>query len=148
MIVGSFLKWGGDSSGLSTNALGLMGIFALIFGVAILSIGLSRSFVPQTKLPDAIAGLDIRKVGIILAAAILLPTFGMITAEGVKEGAVVIDVGINRVDEKLVGDVDFESVAEVAGAITPVPGGVGPMTIASLLLNTVGLAEARAEATG
>ncbi len=57
----------------------------------------------------------------------------------------VIDVGINRVDEKLVGDVDFESVVEVAGAITPVPGGVGPMTIASLLLNTIGLAEARAE---
>ncbi|MEE9472927.1 MAG: bifunctional methylenetetrahydrofolate dehydrogenase/methenyltetrahydrofolate cyclohydrolase, partial [Acidimicrobiia bacterium] len=55
---------------------------------------------------------------------------------------------INRVDGKLVGDVDFDSVAEVAGAITPVPGGVGPMTIASLLLNTVGLAEARAATAG
>ncbi len=66
----------------------------------------------------------------------------MITADFVKPGATVIDVGINRTDDGLVGDVDFESVAEVAGAITPVPGGVGPMTIASLLLNTVIAAEA------
>jgi methylenetetrahydrofolate dehydrogenase (NADP+)/methenyltetrahydrofolate cyclohydrolase len=73
---------------------------------------------------------------------------GLVTAKGVKGGAVVVDVGINRVDGKLVGDVDFDSVAEVAGAITPVPGGVGPMTIASLLLNTVGLAEARAVTAG
>jgi methylenetetrahydrofolate dehydrogenase (NADP+)/methenyltetrahydrofolate cyclohydrolase len=71
---------------------------------------------------------------------------GLVTVEGVKPGAVVIDVGINRIDDKLVGDVDFDSIAEVASAITPVPGGVGPMTIASLLLNTVSLAEARAEA--
>jgi methylenetetrahydrofolate dehydrogenase (NADP+)/methenyltetrahydrofolate cyclohydrolase len=60
----------------------------------------------------------------------------------------VIDVGINRTDDGLVGDVDFDSVVEVAGAITPVPGGVGPMTIASLLANTVALAEARASARG
>jgi methylenetetrahydrofolate dehydrogenase (NADP+)/methenyltetrahydrofolate cyclohydrolase len=56
----------------------------------------------------------------------------------VKPGACVIDVGVNRLpDGKLVGDVDFESVKEVAGAITPVPGGVGPMTIAMLLENCV-----------
>lgn len=73
---------------------------------------------------------------------------GLVTVEGVKPGAVVVDVGINRVDDKLVGDVDFDSISEVASAITPVPGGVGPMTIASLLLNTVSLAEARAEASG
>ena len=73
---------------------------------------------------------------------------GLVTADGVKPGAVVVDVGINRVDDGLVGDVDFESISEVASAITPVPGGVGPMTIASLLLNTVVLAEARAEANG
>ncbi len=73
---------------------------------------------------------------------------GLVTAEGVKPGAVVVDVGINRVEGELVGDVDFESIAEVASAITPVPGGVGPMTIASLLLNTVRLAEARAVANG
>jgi methylenetetrahydrofolate dehydrogenase (NADP+)/methenyltetrahydrofolate cyclohydrolase len=68
----------------------------------------------------------------------------MINADFVKPGATVIDVGINRTDDGLVGDVDFDSVVEVAGAITPVPGGVGPMTIASLLANTVALAEARA----
>ncbi len=63
-----------------------------------------------------------------------------ITGPMVKPGATVIDVGINRTDDGLVGDVDFESAAEVAGAITPVPGGVGPMTIAMLLRNTVALA--------
>ncbi len=71
---------------------------------------------------------------------------GLVTVKGVKPGAVVIDVGINRVNQELVGDVDFDSISEVASAITPVPGGVGPMTIASLLLNTISLAEARARA--
>jgi len=61
----------------------------------------------------------------------------LVKKDWVKPGAVVIDVGINRVDGKLVGDVDFEEVKEVAGAITPVPGGVGPMTIAMLLKATV-----------
>jgi methylenetetrahydrofolate dehydrogenase (NADP+) / methenyltetrahydrofolate cyclohydrolase len=60
-----------------------------------------------------------------------------ITADMVKEGAVVIDVGMNRTDEGLVGDVEFEAVKELASAITPVPGGVGPMTIAMLLSNVV-----------
>lgn len=68
---------------------------------------------------------------------------GLITAEHVKPGAAVIDVGINRTDAGLVGDVDFDSVSEVAGAITPVPGGVGPMTRAMLLVNTVSAAQAR-----
>ncbi len=62
---------------------------------------------------------------------------GLLTAEMVKEGATIIDVGINRVDGKLVGDVDFEHVAPKAAYITPVPGGVGPMTIVSLLQNTL-----------
>ena len=61
----------------------------------------------------------------------------LLTADMVKEGATVIDVGINRVDGKLVGDVDFEHVAPKAAYITPVPGGVGPMTIVSLLQNTL-----------
>jgi methylenetetrahydrofolate dehydrogenase (NADP+)/methenyltetrahydrofolate cyclohydrolase len=60
-----------------------------------------------------------------------------ITADMVKEGVVVIDVGVNRLETGLVGDVDFETVKEKAKAITPVPGGVGPMTIAMLMLNTV-----------
>ena len=59
----------------------------------------------------------------------------LITADMVKPGAIVIDVGINRVDGKLVGDVDFDAVKEVAGWITPVPGGVGPMTVAMLMAN-------------
>ncbi len=71
----------------------------------------------------------------ILIAAIGLPRF--IKADMVKPGAAVIDVGINRVEEKLVGDVDFDQVCEVAGAISPVPGGVGPMTITMLLRNTL-----------
>jgi methylenetetrahydrofolate dehydrogenase (NADP+)/methenyltetrahydrofolate cyclohydrolase len=61
----------------------------------------------------------------------------MITGDMVKAGAVVVDVGINRVEGGLVGDVDFDSVAPVASAITPVPGGVGPMTVAMLLRNTL-----------
>lgn len=60
----------------------------------------------------------------------------MVKADWVKKGAIVIDVGITRVDGKLCGDVDFDEVAEVADAITPVPGGVGPMTVAMLLQNT------------
>ena len=75
----------------------------------------------------------------ILVAAIGKPNF--VTADMVKEGAVVIDVGINRVDGKLVGDVDFAAVSQKASLITPVPGGVGPMTIAMLLQNAVSCAE-------
>jgi methylenetetrahydrofolate dehydrogenase (NADP+) / methenyltetrahydrofolate cyclohydrolase len=67
---------------------------------------------------------------------------GLVTAEMVREGAVVIDVGTNRTDDGLVGDVDFDAVKERAGAITPVPGGVGPMTRAMLLVNTVKAANA------
>jgi len=65
----------------------------------------------------------------------------LVKGDWVKPGAVVIDVGINRVDGQIVGDVDFDEVQEVAGAITPVPGGVGPMTIAMLMKNTVEAAE-------
>lgn len=71
----------------------------------------------------------------IIVAAVGKP--GFITADMVKEGAVVIDVGINRVDGKLYGDVDFKEVKNKASLITPVPGGVGPMTIAMLMQNTV-----------
>ncbi len=71
----------------------------------------------------------------ILVAAVGQPK--LITADMVKPGAAVIDVGINRTDEGLVGDVDFDDVREVAGHLTPVPGGVGPLTIAMLLRNTL-----------
>lgn len=75
----------------------------------------------------------------ILIAAIGQPKF--ITAEMVKPGATVIDVGINRTDEGLVGDVDFDALCQVAGQITPVPGGVGPLTISMLMYNTLKAAE-------
>ena len=79
------------------------------------------------------------KVDIIIAA-IGIPNF--VTSDMVKEGAVVIDVGINRMDDgKLCGDVDFENVADKCSYITPVPGGVGPMTIAMLMKNTVAAAK-------
>ncbi|MFP5333541.1 MAG: bifunctional methylenetetrahydrofolate dehydrogenase/methenyltetrahydrofolate cyclohydrolase FolD [Acidimicrobiia bacterium] len=75
----------------------------------------------------------------ILVAAVGRPE--MVKGDWIKPGATVIDVGINRTDDGLVGDVDFAEAVEVAGAITPVPGGVGPMTIAMLLSNTVDAAE-------
>jgi len=77
---------------------------------------------------------------ICLTADIIIVAAGspkLLTADMVKEGVTIIDVGINRVDGKLVGDVDFEHVAPKAAYITPVPGGVGPMTIVSLLQNTL-----------
>ena len=85
---------------------------------------------------------EVTKTADILVAAIGSPAF--IKKEGIKEGAVVIDVGVNRVDDvskksgfRLVGDVDFEGASEVASYITPVPKGVGPMTIAMLIKNTL-----------
>jgi methylenetetrahydrofolate dehydrogenase (NADP+) / methenyltetrahydrofolate cyclohydrolase len=77
----------------------------------------------------------------VLIAAVRAPR--LIGADAVKPGAVVIDVGVNRTEDGLCGDVDFEAASEVAAAITPVPGGVGPMTIAMLLVNTLAAARSR-----
>ncbi|HVY77128.1 MAG TPA: bifunctional methylenetetrahydrofolate dehydrogenase/methenyltetrahydrofolate cyclohydrolase FolD [Solirubrobacterales bacterium] len=77
----------------------------------------------------------------VLIAAVGVPR--LLGADAIKPGAVVIDVGVNRTEEGLVGDVDFEAASGVAAAITPVPGGVGPMTIAMLLVNTLAAARAR-----
>ncbi len=84
---------------------------------------------------------DFTKNADILIVAIGKPKF--VTADMIKEGAIVIDVGINRVDGKLCGDVDFESVEPKTSFISPVPGGVGPMTISMLLYNTLMSAIAR-----
>lgn len=89
---------------------------------------------------------DITKTADILVVAVGKPKF--ITAEMVKEGAVVIDVGISRIDGKLCGDVDFENVSGKTAFITPVPKGVGPMTIASLMENTVELYKNRQKIRG
>jgi methylenetetrahydrofolate dehydrogenase (NADP+)/methenyltetrahydrofolate cyclohydrolase len=88
-------------------------------------------------LPQKVAAAE------IVIAAVGLPE--MVKGDWIKEGAVVIDVGVNRVgDKKLVGDVDFSAASEKAAAITPVPGGVGPMTITMLLYNTLESAKRRA----
>ncbi len=81
----------------------------------------------------------------ILVAAVGVPR--LLGAGHVKPGAVVIDVGMNRTEDGLVGDVDFAAAAEAAAAITPVPGGVGPMTIAMLMVNTLAAARARSPAS-
>jgi methylenetetrahydrofolate dehydrogenase (NADP+)/methenyltetrahydrofolate cyclohydrolase len=95
--------------------------------------------VAHSRTPDL---ASITKLADILVVATGFP--GLVTAEMVRPGAVVIDVGVNRVDDpsnekgyRLTGDVDFDGVSKVASAITPVPGGVGPMTIAMLLSNTL-----------
>ena len=92
---------------------------------------------------------DLRQVTLqadILVAAIGKPEF--VTADMIRPGAAVIDVGINRVDDRLVGDVDFAGVANVAGKITPVPGGVGPLTVTMLLQNTLKAAELQRGTSG
>jgi methylenetetrahydrofolate dehydrogenase (NADP+)/methenyltetrahydrofolate cyclohydrolase len=97
------------------------------------TVTMAHSRTPQ--LAEVARGAD------ILVAAVGVPR--LVTAEFVKPGAAVVDVGINRVEDGLAGDVDFDSVREIAGSITPVPGGVGPMTRAMLLANTLEAAKAR-----
>ena len=106
---------------------------------ALLLAGNATVTVAHSKTPDLPA---VCREGEILVVAIGRPRF--VTAEFVRPGAVVIDVGINRLETGLAGDVDFASVREVASAVTPVPKGVGPLTVAMLLKNTVLAANARA----
>ncbi|MDO5606668.1 MAG: bifunctional methylenetetrahydrofolate dehydrogenase/methenyltetrahydrofolate cyclohydrolase FolD [Paracoccus sp. (in: a-proteobacteria)] len=121
----------GDLSGLEAVVIGRSNIVGkpmaalLLADNATVTIAHSRS----RDLADIVRRAD------IVVAAVGRPR--MVRAEWIKPGAVVIDVGINRTEDGLVGDVDFDAVAEVAGAVTPVPGGVGPMTIACLLANTL-----------
>jgi methylenetetrahydrofolate dehydrogenase (NADP+)/methenyltetrahydrofolate cyclohydrolase len=91
----------------------------------------------HSRTPDLAA---VTRMADILVVAIGRAKF--VTADMVRPGAVVVDVGINRFDRDVVGDVDFEAVREVAAAITPVPGGIGPLTIAMLLKNTLAAAQA------
>jgi methylenetetrahydrofolate dehydrogenase (NADP+) / methenyltetrahydrofolate cyclohydrolase len=86
----------------------------------------------HSRTPDL--GAETRQADFLFAA---VGRAGLVTREMVKPGAVVVDVGMNRTEHGLVGDCDFEGVSSVASAMTPVPGGIGPMTIAQLLINTV-----------
>ena len=121
----------GDLSGKSAVVIGRSNIVGkpmaqlLLADSATVTVAHSRTH----DLPAVVRGAD------IVVAAVGRPE--MVKGDWIKPGATVIDVGINRTDKGLVGDVDYTSVAEVAGAITPVPGGVGPMTIACLLANTM-----------
>ena len=127
----------GDLSGLEAVVIGRSNIVGkpmaqLLLGENVtVTIAHSRT----RDLPAVVRRAD------IVVAAVGRPE--MVKGEWLKPGAAIIDVGINRVDGKLVGDVDFDSASQVAGAITPVPGGVGPMTIAVLLRNTLVAAHAR-----
>ncbi len=137
---------------LSASGIDTEGAHVVIVGRSLI-VGKSLGLLLMAKAPQANATVTIAhsrtkdlavvtRQADILVAAIGRPNF--ITADHVREGAVVIDVGINRVDDssakrgyRLVGDVDYEAVAPKCQAITPVPGGVGPMTIAMLMANTV-----------
>lgn len=128
----------GDLSGLDAVVVGRSNIVGkpmaqlLIADSCTVTVAHSRT----RNLPDVVRRAD------VVVAAVGRPA--MIRGDWIKPGATVIDVGQERVDGKLIGDVDFASAAEVAGAITPVPGGVGPMTIAMLLRNTLVAAHRRA----
>jgi methylenetetrahydrofolate dehydrogenase (NADP+) / methenyltetrahydrofolate cyclohydrolase len=134
---------------LEDNAVGVAGKTAVVIGRSFL-VGRPLALMMATKGVDATVTMahsrtpqlaEVSRGADILVAAIGVPR--MVTAEYVKPGAAVIDVGISRVEDGLAGDVDFESVREVAGSITPVPGGVGPMTRAMLLVNTLEAARNR-----
>jgi len=128
----------GDLSGLEAVVVGRSNIVGKPMAQLLLAENCTVT-IAHSRTRDLPAVL--RRADIVVAA---VGKAGMIKGDWLKPGATVIDVGINRVDGKLVGDVDFASACEVAGAITPVPGGVGPMTIALLLRNTLVAAHARA----
>ncbi|TKD53164.1 bifunctional methylenetetrahydrofolate dehydrogenase/methenyltetrahydrofolate cyclohydrolase FolD [Sphingomonas baiyangensis] len=128
----------GDLSGLNAVVIGRSNIvgkpMAALLTQASCTVTVAHS--RTRNLAHHLAGAD------IVVAAVGRANF--VSGDWIKPGACVIDVGINRTDDGLVGDVDFASAASVAGAITPVPGGVGPMTIACLLRNTLVAAHRRA----
>lgn len=134
------------------EGISLEGKHVVVLGRSLI-VGKTFSLLAMQKHPDANATVtvchsrtqnlaDITRQADVLVAAIGRPK--MVTADMVKEGAVIVDVGINRVDDaskkrgyRLVGDVNFDEVSPIASRITPVPGGVGPMTVAMLMQNTL-----------
>ncbi|MGG7073012.1 bifunctional methylenetetrahydrofolate dehydrogenase/methenyltetrahydrofolate cyclohydrolase FolD [Campylobacter sp. 9BO] len=136
-------EYGIDLSGLNAVVIGRSNIVGKPMANLLLNANATVTIThSRTKnLAEICKGAD------LLVAAIGKPNF--ITADMVKENAIVIDVGINRLDDgRLVGDVDFQAVRQKASFITPVPGGVGPMTIAMLLSNTLKSAKERANRLG
>lgn len=121
----------GDLTGLAAVVIGRSNIVGKPMAQLLLgeSCTVTMAHSRTRGLPDVVRQAD------IVVAAVGRPK--LVTGDWLKRGATVIDVGINRTDEGLVGDVDFASASEVAGSITPVPGGVGPMTIACLIRNTM-----------
>ena len=121
----------GDLSGKSAVVIGRSNIVGKPMALLLLgdSCTVTIAHSRTTDLPAVV-----RQADIVVAA---VGRANMVKGEWIKPGATVIDVGINRTDAGLVGDVDFASASQVAGAITPVPGGVGPMTIACLIRNTL-----------
>lgn len=121
-----------DISGLHAVVIGR----SLLFGKPMSQLLLTENCTVTTAHSKTNNLADICKTADIVVAAVGRP--GMVKGSWIKPGAIVIDVGINRLDTgKLCGDVDFHEVSQVAGHITPVPGGVGPMTIACLMANTL-----------
>ncbi|TVU70124.1 MULTISPECIES: bifunctional methylenetetrahydrofolate dehydrogenase/methenyltetrahydrofolate cyclohydrolase FolD [Cobetia] len=139
----TFTEQGGDLSGLHAVVIGRSNIVGKPMAILLLAANCTVTQLHSRSQNSA----DLCRQADIVVAAVGRPN--MINAEWIKPGAVVIDVGINRIEQpaedsptgkartRLVGDVDFDTVVSVAGAITPVPGGVGPMTIACLLANTL-----------
>ncbi len=121
----------GDLSGKTAVVIGRSNIVGKPMALLLLQESCTVTIAhSRTKdLPDVVRGADI-----VVAA---VGRAEMVKGDWLKHGATVIDVGINRTEAGLVGDVDFASAKEIAGAITPVPGGVGPMTIACLIRNTL-----------
>ncbi|MBV6657214.1 MAG: bifunctional methylenetetrahydrofolate dehydrogenase/methenyltetrahydrofolate cyclohydrolase FolD [Devosiaceae bacterium] len=134
---------GADLSGLSAVVIGRSTIVGRPIAQLLLAANATVT-IAHSRTPDI---ASVSRAADILVAAVGRPQ--LVGRDWVKPGATVIDVGINRIEDvnlgtsNLVGDVDFEAVAPIAGAITPVPGGVGPMTIAMLMGNTLKAAEAR-----
>jgi len=146
-VIELLMRTGNDPNGKRVTIVGRSNIVGKPLAVLLsqkMKGGNATVTLAHSRTPDLPAVL---REGDILVAAIGVPEF--VRADAVKPGAVVIDVGVNRVDDpgsekgyKLVGDVAFDEVSEVASAITPVPGGVGPMTIAMLLTNCIKAARA------
>jgi methylenetetrahydrofolate dehydrogenase (NADP+)/methenyltetrahydrofolate cyclohydrolase len=146
-VIELLMRTGNDPSGKRVTIVGRSNIVGKPLAVLLsqkMKGGNATVTLAHSRTPELPAVL---REGDILVAAIGVPEF--VRADAVKPGAVVIDVGVNRVDDpgsekgyKLVGDVAFDEVSEVASAITPVPGGVGPMTIAMLLTNCIKAARA------